>query len=271
VRGPGSAVYGNVALTCVINVITKDASKIDGATIQLSGGSNSTVQGNFTFGKKFSDKYKLVLYGQYYQSSGEKVNIPVEDNYSVDSVNDQSIYISRFDNPGTYDLGLKFNAGNFQLLAQRQQTHYTEPFTAQGAYGPNAQVYDYSKYRTFQGYEPGQSNMGNHLELRHARGWLPDKSDRTLQLSSDISLYYDNNELLLTGVSDSTNGAHRMINTQDWDAGVLGFFTLDYKIPHLGKGSFLLGGQGERMELEDAIRIDGRNYSWNTVWYNNAG
>lgn len=55
VRGPGSVLYGTSAMFAVINVITKDAKRIDGLHINAGGGSYNYYQGSFVFGKEFKE------------------------------------------------------------------------------------------------------------------------------------------------------------------------------------------------------------------------
>lgn len=55
IRGPGSALYGANAFAAVINIITKDAKDIDGASVFAGGGSFSTQQYNMLFGKTFNE------------------------------------------------------------------------------------------------------------------------------------------------------------------------------------------------------------------------
>lgn len=55
IRGPGSALYGANAFAAVINIITKDAKDIDGASVFAGGGSFATQQYSMLFGKTFND------------------------------------------------------------------------------------------------------------------------------------------------------------------------------------------------------------------------
>lgn len=55
VRGPGSALYGANAFLAVINIFTKDAENIDGATLSAGAGSQDTYNYNLLFGKIVKD------------------------------------------------------------------------------------------------------------------------------------------------------------------------------------------------------------------------
>lgn len=76
VRGPGSALYGANAFVAVINIITKDADDIDGAEINLAGGSFDTQNVNVTGGKNFEeDGFRFYTNVDYFKTDGPGVTI----------------------------------------------------------------------------------------------------------------------------------------------------------------------------------------------------
>ena len=52
-RGPASSLYGGVALTGVVNVITKEGSDMDGFMAKVSGGNYGQIRGDLLFGKHY--------------------------------------------------------------------------------------------------------------------------------------------------------------------------------------------------------------------------
>ena len=48
-RGPASSLYGNVALTAVVNIITKSGKEVDGGNISVAVGNNNTIQTGAVF------------------------------------------------------------------------------------------------------------------------------------------------------------------------------------------------------------------------------
>ena len=52
-RGPASSLYGGVALTGVVNIITKEGSDVDGFQVKGSAGNYGQVRGDLLFGKHF--------------------------------------------------------------------------------------------------------------------------------------------------------------------------------------------------------------------------
>jgi iron complex outermembrane receptor protein len=70
IRGPGSAVYGADAYAGVINIITKEASDIDGAIFGGREGSFDTHDLWFQYGKTFGD-WDVALSFEWQQSDGD--------------------------------------------------------------------------------------------------------------------------------------------------------------------------------------------------------
>lgn len=75
VRGPGSALYGSNAFVAIVNVITREASEINGLEIKASGGINDTYKGNITTGKAFGDKLSVSGHFDHTQSDGAKLTV----------------------------------------------------------------------------------------------------------------------------------------------------------------------------------------------------
>jgi iron complex outermembrane receptor protein len=71
IRGPSSSIYGNNAFFGVINVITKDAAKMNGLEVSTSYGSFESWKGRVSYGKIFSNDVHLVLSGSFYDSEGQ--------------------------------------------------------------------------------------------------------------------------------------------------------------------------------------------------------
>ncbi|MCX7965824.1 MAG: TonB-dependent receptor [Syntrophorhabdaceae bacterium] len=83
IRGPSSSIYGSNAFFGVINIITKNGSKIDGFELLGEAGSFDTYKQRITFGKEINKKFDLILSASFYKSHG------------------QNLYFKEFDNPAT--------------------------------------------------------------------------------------------------------------------------------------------------------------------------
>ena len=75
VRGPGSALYGANAFVSVINIITRDADKIDGIDAKGSYGSFDSGKINLTGGKSFENSLKVSGSIDYFRTNGENFMI----------------------------------------------------------------------------------------------------------------------------------------------------------------------------------------------------
>ncbi|MBI5103090.1 MAG: TonB-dependent receptor [Nitrospirae bacterium] len=75
VRGPGSALYGTNAFVAVINIITKGAEDVEGATFSVSGGSFDTRKYNLLAGKTFKNGLKISGSIDYMKTQGPDLRI----------------------------------------------------------------------------------------------------------------------------------------------------------------------------------------------------
>ena len=76
-RGPASSLYGGVALTAVVNIITKQGGDVDGLEAKVGAGNYGQVKADVVFGKRYFD-LDLLVWGSIYRNSGEKRSVPEE-------------------------------------------------------------------------------------------------------------------------------------------------------------------------------------------------
>ncbi|MBI4888916.1 MAG: TonB-dependent receptor [Acidobacteria bacterium] len=264
-RGPGSSLYGNVALTAVVNVVTESGAAIDGLSLTAEGGgfvsgldADSERHGlldaaqsfGFTYGRGFSDTTDLVLWGGWFQADGQHIPISRAQDYSS-SPRDGFAHVATFKDAPSYDTGLRYRAGPVTLLGNRRYGKYMEPFTDGGTTG---EVYDPAEYRTFQGKGPGLGSLSNHLELKYHPSPAPG-------LSLDLIGYYDTNQR--DGIV-ITSAARRSTNFTSWlDDAVGGIVQMDrqYRVGGAG-GDILAGVQVDRMRLIDSNLPAGEGGEW---------
>ena len=70
-RGPSSSIYGGVALTGVVNIITKDGLDVEGLKVKGTIGNYGQLQGDLLFGKNYMG-LDVLVWGSIYNSTGEK-------------------------------------------------------------------------------------------------------------------------------------------------------------------------------------------------------
>ena len=105
VRGPGSALYGANAFVAVINIITKDASDIDGTIVTLGGGSYKTKKLNVQVGEKVGEM-DFAVNVNVMDTDGIKGEIESDSLGSSGKTDDWS---------RRYDVGFNLNYGNTSL------------------------------------------------------------------------------------------------------------------------------------------------------------
>jgi len=252
-RGPASSLYGNVALTAVINIITKSGKDVNGTKITAGMGNYGQKKLDFLHGSSSGDDNDLLVWGSVYQADGQKFAISKENDYSDKPQSGFAIVDGVKDKP-SYDVGLKYKFGDFSLFANSHFTKYIEPFSAGGTTG---KVYNYDDYRTLFGNAPGQANLYHHLDFSYGKTFLDD-------LDFTVNTYADYNEVSPHQILDPSTKSHGYINWEDFDLGVIAQVSKPYSLSDygIGDGNFLFGLQVDRMSLVDSSFPTGTNGEW---------
>ncbi|XOV78846.1 MAG: TonB-dependent receptor plug domain-containing protein [Aestuariibacter sp.] len=165
IRGPGSSVYGNVALTAVINIVLKQPTEAGVGQFYVAGGNYGQRHIAANYGQVFDNGLSLFAWASGYQSDGEGHLITPENDYARQPASDPVVsIISGFrDNPA-HDIGSKISWGNWSLLLNHRRAHYIEPFTSASLTG---EAYRYDDYPLTDGIGPGFQYTFTHVELAH--------------------------------------------------------------------------------------------------------
>ncbi len=267
-RGPGSSLYGNIALTAVVNVVTNPGEALNGISLQVGGGSFISGYSDdmgpgddwFTAGKALNAVYgtglgpghDLLLWGSLFKAEGQRIRIPMEKDYSTTPIDAYAI-LGGHDDPPSYDLGLRYRYRHLSLQAVTRFGKHTEPFSASGS--PTGAAYDYDKYRTLWGIKPGLGSRSDHLELAY---------DRALGASWQLRLaaYYDRNDLMAVLVSDPATGKSIYLDWHDDDVGIITQARYRYLLPVLGQGNLMFGLQIDKMRLVDSALPSTDGFDW---------
>ncbi|MEZ4237356.1 MAG: TonB-dependent receptor [Myxococcota bacterium] len=248
-RGPGSAAYGNIAFTAVVNVITAKGEDLSGFVASAGGGNYGQARGSVVYGGGSAETYDVMLWAQAFDVQGERVPIRRADDYALDEDGDGVpdphagvAIVGGATGPTPYDVGLRVQSGDLHLYGESRYGHHVEPFTSAGITGA---VYDYDAMRDFGGVAPGIGSQSNHLEL----GWSPTVADADLQLSA----YYDTNTL--GGHTTTGYNSHLYLQWKDAAVGGVAQAEADYRLA--GEGSVLVGGQVEVMTVRSALLVLG--------------
>ena len=260
-RGPASSLYGGVALTAVVNIITKEGAEVDGLQARVGGGNYGQIKADAVFGKHFFD-VDLLVWGSVYRNSGEKRSVPEERRAESPlpmPVND--IYIGRVGSNPSYDFGLQLGWKGWQLLYDTHFSQVVSPYTATTL----GLSYDHDRYCTHNGIDPSFSTYSRHAEVSYSHqiknlnlkyALTYDKSDMTqYQVISDAAMPTLGTALGLPATVDSVfknfGGISRYINGQEQNYGLQVKGGYGYTLGGGHKGVLSFGAECSRFQFMD--------------------
>ena len=269
-RGPASSLYGGVALTAVVNIITKQGGDVDGLRTKVGVGNYGQLRGDVVFGKRYFD-LDMLIWGSIYRNSGEERGVPEErreESYYPMPVDD--IRIGRIGNRPSYDFGIQLS---WQGLSFLYDTHFSQvvaPYTTT-TFGMS---YDHDRYCTHFGISPSFATYSSHADLSysHQLGNLNlkyaityDRADLTqYQVISDAPMPTLGTVLGLPANVDSIfknfGGISRYINAQEQDYGAQFKGGYSYNIGNNQKGILSFGAEFNRFQLDDIRYQIGYNF-----------
>ena len=267
-RGPASSLYGGVALTAVVNLITKQGADVDGVELKAAYGNYGQARGSITFGKRYFD-LDVLIWGSIYRSSGEKMYIePEEDAFTGYLTND--VTVGRIGKKPSYDFGVQMKWKNLQFLYDTHMSQVVAPLTMSTLSKP----YLYDKYKSYNGITPSFATKSHHADLsyHHRFGKLNltgrlsfDNSDLThYQVISDLNLpefgrmFSDNEQIQAIFENE---GLSRYINGQELNYAVQVKGDYNYISTKKHKGSITFGAEFSHFQLDDVRYTLGYNFT----------
>ncbi len=179
-RGPASSLYGDAALTAVVNIITKSGQDINGVDFSVEAGNHGQVRAEALVGKHYAG-FDVTAWAGFYRADGEYVEVPEEDQTGF-YTNPGKIIIGGYNNRPSFDFGVKFNYKGLFLeyaynssktvipLTKKDEIYYRSP-------------YSYSKYCNINGNKPGAA-----FETQHVRtGYTKKFGKLTLEFSGNMT------------------------------------------------------------------------------------
>ena len=260
-RGPGSSLYGNVALTAVINIVTHKGDELDGGKLTVDVGNFGQRRTAWTWGRGFGTEKAsaekagdVLLWFEGYQSDGERITIDPDRDYARNPADGPvDIRIGAFDDEPSFDLGLKasWDSGDdhWSFLANRRRSHYIEPFSG-GAVTGEAYVYD--EYERPGGIGPGLQSTSTHLELAWERHLSGDPENPGWTLRNTIT--WDSNDVEGPAVLNPASRSFVFASWRDDSFGVLNVLEHRY-----GRGEWLVGHQFDTFRVFDSDAPFGRD------------
>ncbi len=192
-RGPASSLYGNVALTAVVNLITKQGADVDGIKLKLGGGNHGQMRGDALFGKRYFD-LDVLLWGSFYKAKGEKVYIPKEQTgLGADYGTDGYARIGGIGTKPSYDYGTSIKYKKIQFFYNSKFSQVQSPLSFLFLYSP----YNIDAYKTFDGAKPSFITKSHHAHFSYG------EQIKNVYLKG--SILYDYSEMAHYQVVSDTN------------------------------------------------------------------
>lgn len=260
-RGPASSLYGGVALTAVVNIITKQGGDVDGVQARASVGNYGQIRADALFGKRYFD-VDMLVWGSVYRSNGERYDVTNERQAGGSLRMPVShVRIGRIGERPTYDFGLQLGYRGLQFMYNTHFSQVVAPFTLTSL----ALSYDHDRYRTFNGISPSFSVQSHHADLSYSRqfgnfnfkvGATYDKSDLTrYQVISDdpVSAFglALNIPSEMADVLETSGGLSRFVNGQEQDYGFQLKGNYSYTLGDNHKGNIGFGAEYDHFQLDD--------------------
>ena len=262
-RGPASSLYGNVALTAVVNIITKNGNEVNGVKGKYGYGSYGTHRADFIAGTTLLDA-DVMAWASLYTSQGERIDIPKNTGYSM-TKHDGYVYVGGYNEKPSYDIGctLKYKGFNFMLnLKNGKQVPQ---------YSWYAQTYDYDAYRTLDGNKPGYTFNEKHLELGYTKelgkvnlnvsaygDWYNVQNYQTISDDSMKVPVFDENANPVS--AKMTTAVLQNLVYQEYTIGAMAKVDANYTLGSM-KGNFLIGTQFEYFKLSSNDYLMGEKYT----------
>jgi iron complex outermembrane receptor protein len=243
-RGPASSMYGNVALTSVINIITKAGGDINGIELKAGGGNHGQMNVSFLLGEEPNDDSDIVFWGSYYHAKGELLQVAKEEDFSLNPKAGEA-YIGGVKDWPAFDVGGIYHTGSFEFMANYRGSSTMLPFSSTGLGG---EVYNYDDYRTFHGYGPGTGIKSLHIDAKY--------NNQVGKLNTIFNFYFDQNSLVSNHVSDPHTQQMGIIEFDDLAYGSIIQLNRKYKT---GKASGTITGgiQLEQMRVFEGMSLHG--------------
>lgn len=154
-RGPASSLYGNVALSGVVNIFTKSGARLSGSEMRVRGGMHGTVGASYMYGQ--GDMLKdFAFWAAFTNVSGEKIN-----------VNGHEFTVGGFCGLPAFDLGLKARWNDFRITVTGNHSKPVPFYMILNFDTP----YTYDKYTVNEGEKPGQSRTAINIDMDYDHTW----------------------------------------------------------------------------------------------------
>ncbi len=163
-RGPGSSLYGDVALSAVVNIVTRKGSDIDGTELSAGIGNFGQKKADIVFGKRYGG-LDINAWGSIYRADGEKADFSSVNKY-LDNDTLGTYTIGCYNQTPAYDFGVGLSWKNFNFTFRHSASKSGHNFAESiGTLYP----YKYDRYSRIDGVSPGDYISNGSAELSYSR------------------------------------------------------------------------------------------------------
>ena len=275
-RGPASSLYGNVALTAVVNIITKEGTSINGISAQYGYGSLHTHKADLLAGTHFMN-CDISAWASFYSSAGEDRYISPERDQSLDIYRAVApatyggyCHINKYADKPSYDVGVNLKLNDFSLMFSRKSGKKAHQYSMLG------QLFNYDEYRRYDGNKPGYAMDENHADIGYKKSWGNFSFNASVygdwyniddySVASDAMKYSAFNEDG-TPMKDEDgnpvytewNGAYQIYGWKEMTVGTTMRGDFNYTLGGMN-GNILAGMQYEYFSMYDSYAIVGQDF-----------
>ena len=275
-RGPASSLYGNVALTAVVNIITKEGTSINGISAQYGYGSLHTHKADLLAGTHFMN-CDISAWASFYSSAGEDRYISPERDQSLDIYRAVAPatyggygHINKYADKPSYDVGVNLKLNDFSLMFSRKSGKKAHQYSMLG------QLFNYDEYRRYDGNKPGYAMDENHADIGYKKSWGNFSLNASVygdwyniddySVASDAMKYSAFNEDG-TPMKDEDgnpvytewNGAYQIYGWKEMTVGTTMRGDFNYTLGGMN-GNILAGMQYEYFSMYDSYAIVGQDF-----------
>jgi len=267
-RGPASSLYGNVALTAVVNIITKNGREVNGVKGKYGYGSYGTHRADFIAGTTLLDA-DIMTWASIYTSQGKRIDIPKGSDYSM-TPHDGYVYINGYKEKPSYDIGCTLKYKDFNFMINLKSGKQVPQYSWHG------ETYNYDAFRTMDGVKPGYTINEKHLELGYTKvlgkvnlnvstyGDWYDVQDYMPVSDSIIAPEYNNDgDMIIIDGKPKKKLYHGLMQYwpfQEYTIGAMAKADANYTFGSM-KGNILVGAQFEYFKLSSNDFLIGEEYT----------
>jgi iron complex outermembrane receptor protein len=193
-RGPASSLYGNVALTAVVNIITRKGAVLNGGRISVLAGSQKTYGTTFAVGGG-NNAVDILGWGSIQATDGFRYtydNVAYSPTNMAGITKQTTVYAHAFNRRPSYDIGIKGRWRDFSLTFNSQRSKQTPyinilqiPATKAIEYDAtglpylipstpsleSVQNYNYDRYHNIKSNGPGITRTNHHLNVDYSHSF----------------------------------------------------------------------------------------------------